>query len=202
MGTYADITVFSLHPRKFITTGEGGMVTTKNNDWASWMNSYKHFGMDMNNTSREGIHFDMVGTNYKLTNFQSAIGLGQFKHIDELLEKRRFLSKRYTSLLSKIKEIKIPNILAEGSHSFQSYCILLSARDKIMNTLRPQGVEVQIGSYALHMHPAYQNKNFFTIAGGLQGSITSFNQCLSLPLFHELTESEQDFVVKKIVELI
>jgi perosamine synthetase len=201
-GVFADITVFSLHPRKFITTGEGGMITTGNEKWANWMNSYKHFGMAMNNTSREGVRFDIVGTNYKLSNIQAAIGLGQMEQIDVLLERRRTLAARYNTLFKKVNGIKLPSVVKEGQHSYQSYCILTSARDKIMNALRPQDVEVQIGTYALHLHPAFQNKRQFTINGSMTGSIASFNRCLTLPLYHDLTEEEQDYVVKKVIELI
>ena len=104
IGCLADITVFSLHPRKFITTGEGGIVTTNDDELGKWMNSYKHFGMNMNGSSREGIQFDINGTNYKLSNLQAAVGLGQLQFIDDLL--------------SKIKEIVKPNqlILIKGSN--------------------------------------------------------------------------------------
>lgn len=201
VGTLADITVFSLHPRKFITTGEGGMITTENADWANWMNSYKHFGMAMNNASREGIRFDIVGTNYKLTNIQSAIGLGQMQHIDELLERRRELSERYNQLFNGMNGFKLPEVVEGGKHSFQSYCVFTDKRDFIMNTLRPQGIEVQIGTYALHLHPAYQDKTHFTLMGNMNGSKSAFSQCLTLPLFHDLTEIEQDYIINRLKEL-
>lgn len=202
VGTFADITVFSLHPRKFITTGEGGMITTENAEWANWLNSYKHFGMAINNVSREGIRFDMAGSNYKLTNIQSAIGLGQMEQIDVLLERRRTLATRYNNLFEKVKGIRLPSVVKEGRHSYQSYCILTSSRDKIMNALRPRGTEVQIGTYSLHMHPAFQDKRHFTIHGSMTGSIATFNQCLTLPLFHDLTEIEQNYVVDNVKQLL
>ena len=85
VGSLADISVFSFHPRKFITTGEGGMITTNNEDWADWMNSYKHFGMGKA-TERQEVEFEIIGTNYKLSNILSAIGLEQMKIINNLLE--------------------------------------------------------------------------------------------------------------------
>ena len=202
VGTFADITVFSLHPRKFITTGEGGMITTENDVWADRMNSYKHFGMAMNNTFREGIQFNTVGTNYKLTNIQSAIGLGQMEHIDYLLENRRLSSTRYNRLFENIQGIKLPKTTENGRHSYQSYCILTKARNQIMNTLRPQGVEVQIGTYSLHMHPAFQNQHHFRFSGDMNGSISAYNNCLALPLFHDITEEEQNYIVSRIIDLI
>ncbi len=202
VGTFADITVFSLHPRKFITTGEGGMITTENDDWAEWMNSYKHFGMAMNNAAREGIRFDIVGTNYKLTNLQSAIGLGQMEQIEHLLARRKALAERYNHSFKNVEGILFPDITVNGNHSYQSYCILTASRDKILNYLRPQGVEVQIGTYSLHLHPAFQNAKYFTLSGEMKGSKSAYDHCLALPLFHDMTVEEQDYVVKKTVELI
>lgn len=200
VGTQADITVFSLHPRKFITTGEGGMITTDNTDLADWMNSYKHFGMAMGSSPREGIQFERIGTNYKLTNIQAAIGLGQMDQIEELLDQRRLLAKNYDRLFENISEVNLPKTLSNGVHSYQSYCIFTKKRGKIMNSLHSQGIEVQIGTYALHLHRAFQNKQNFTIVGKLAGSKNAYENCLTLPLFHSLEFTEQEYIVKKIVE--
>src|SRR4030042_1591494 len=202
VGTLADITVFSLHPRKFITTGEGGMITTENKNWADWMNSYKHFGIEPGNEAREGISFKIAGTNYKLTNIQSAIGLGQLEQIDKLLEKRRTLAGVYDELLSGKGDIIFPEVVSGGNHSYQSYCILIPYRDKILNTLRNEGIEVQIGTYSLHLHKAFQDRARFTLKGTFEGSMKSFINCLSLPLFHDLKREEQEIVVGRIKELI
>jgi perosamine synthetase len=202
VGSQADITVFSLHPRKFITTGEGGMITTENTQWANWMNSYKHFGMNMNNASREGIQFEIIGTNYKLSNLQSAVGLGQMAHIDDLLSKRRELAAHYDRLLTNKEGISLPEIHYKGIHSYQSYCIFTPNRDKIMNTLRPQGIEVQIGTYSLHKHAAFQQKEHFTIIGEMKGSSQAFETCLALPLFNDLTAEEVEYVVGKVLEVL
>ena len=201
VGTFADITVFSLHPRKFITTGEGGMITTENDLWAEWINSYKHFGMAKDSALREGMSFEITGTNYKLTNVQSAIGLGQMKQINFLLERRQTQAKRYGRLFENVQNIMLPKTTDNGIHSYQSYCILTDFRDKIMNILRPQGVEVQIGTYSLHMHPAFRNELYFRISGEMKGSTSAYDHCLTLPLFHDMTIEEQDYVVNKIKEL-
>ena len=118
-GNMADISVFSFHPRKFITTGEGGMVTTNNKDWADWMNSYKHFGMNMSNSQREVVTFEMIGTNYKLSNILSAIGLAQLEKIEVLLNRRIELADNYLKLLKNIKGVSIPKTTENGIHSYQ-----------------------------------------------------------------------------------
>jgi dTDP-4-amino-4,6-dideoxygalactose transaminase len=200
VGTDADITVFSLHPRKFITTGEGGMITTNRNEWAEWMNSYKHFGMDASG-SRESIHFGMVGTNYKLSNVLSAIGLGQLKDIDNLLHRRRKLADNYSQLFAGQNGIVIPSVTPGGVHSYQSYCLLVDDRDRIMHIMRQGGIEVQIGTYSLHVHDAFKNKTDFTCLGDLSGSKLAFSQCLTLPLYHDLSMEQQQDIANKLKSL-
>lgn len=172
VGTHADITVFSLHPRKFITSGEGGVVTTDNDEWAAWMESYKHFGMGRP-TDREGIVFERIGTNYKLSNLNAAIAVVQMRHIDALLSTRRALAARYVDRLARVPGVTIPTTTPGGVHSYQSFCILVHDRDRGPSTLRGSGIEVQIGSYALHRHPAYRPGPQVDIRGPLPGSVQS-----------------------------
>jgi dTDP-4-amino-4,6-dideoxygalactose transaminase len=201
-GNWADISVFSFHPRKFITTGEGGMVTTNNRVWADWMNSYKHFGMKMGDSQREAVHFEMMGTNYKLSNLLSAIGLAQLEKIDDLLSRRRELADNYLDLLKNIKGVSIPKTTEKGKHSYQSFCIFIENRDEIMKSMRSKGIEVQIGTYSLHMHKAFQNDKSVRLHGSFENSIYAFNHCLALPLFHELTFEQQEFIVEELKNLL
>jgi len=202
VGNWADISVFSFHPRKFITTGEGGMITTNNDELAEWMNSYKHFGMNMNNAQREGVQFEMIGTNYKLSNVLSAIGLGQLQKIDELLNKRIELAKNYTKLLSEVDGITIPETTKDGKHSYQSFCIYVNDRDRIMNKMRDLGIEVQIGTYALHRHLAYQESSNIKWSGSFENSDHAFKNCLTLPLFYDLTYDQQVFIINELIGLL
>lgn len=202
MGNWADISVFSFHPRKFITTGEGGMVTTNNKAWADWMNSYKHFGMGMCDTQREAVNFEMFGTNYKLSNLLSAIGLAQLEKIDYLLGRRRELADNYLKLLKNIKGVSIPKIIEEGKHSYQSFCIFIENRDEIMKSMRSKEIEVQIGTYSLHMHKAFQNSESVRLDGSFENSIYAFNHCLALPLYHELGVDQQEFIVEELKNLL
>lgn len=197
VGNHADISVFSLHPRKFITTGEGGIITTNNKQWAQWMLSYKHFGMETDD-SRLTASFERIGTNYKLSNIQAAVGLAQVRHIDMLLEKRRTLAARYYELLMEAPNIGIPDIHPLGTHSFQSCCVFVPERDKVMAGLKKNGIASQIGTYSLHMHKAFnQNKNC-RISSSMPGSRYAFDHCLTLPMYHDMTDEEQVYVVKKI----
>ncbi|MFH0919510.1 MAG: DegT/DnrJ/EryC1/StrS aminotransferase family protein [Fibrobacterota bacterium] len=194
VGSFADITVFSLHPRKFITTGEGGIITTDNTRWAEWMNSYKHFGMGKA-TAREAVRFKRIGTNYKLSNIQSAVGVVQMRHVDELLSRRRVLAAQYDRLLAGVPGVDIPVLTPGGVHSYQSYCVFLGPRNKALASLRSEGIEVQIGTYSLHMHAAFKANKNCRITGKMKGSRFAFDHCLALPLFHDLSANEQQRVV-------
>ena len=197
VGNQADIAVFSMHPRKFITTGEGGMITTANPEWADWMISYKHFGVGVQE-SRLTASFDRIGSNYKMSNILAAVGLVQMQHIEELLDRRLKLSQNYIDLLKDNEEVVIPETTVNGKHSRQSFCIYIRNRDEVIRKMRDMGVEVQIGTYALHMHPAFAPSSYCKISGELPGSTYAFEHCLTLPLYHELTLEDQEYVVEQL----
>ncbi|MBW1612530.1 MAG: DegT/DnrJ/EryC1/StrS family aminotransferase [Deltaproteobacteria bacterium] len=201
VGNIPDMGVFSLHPRKFITTGEGGILTTNNNEWAVWISSFKHFGMGRS-VSREGTEFNIVGTNYKLSNVLAAIGKGQMDVIDELLQRRRELAKRYTELLENIPEVVIPATTHEGVHSYQSFTVFIENRDRVMKKMRDRGIEVQIGTYSLHMHKAFQDSGLVKLSGEYANSRWVYDHCLALPLYHELGYREQEEVVGMLKDLL
>lgn len=195
-GNWADISVFSFHPRKFITTGEGGMITTNDDKLAEWINSYKHFGMNMSNSDREGVQFDIIGTNYKLSNVLSAIGLSQLKKIEMLLKRRTELAVNYLKLLKDNDKVLLPSTTYEGKHSYQSFCIFIQNRDRVMMEMRASGIEVQIGTYSLHTHNAFMNNSSIRLLGNYENSKYAYEHCLVLPLFHDLTFQQQDLIVK------
>jgi len=199
VGDLADISVFSFHPRKFITTGEGGMITTNNPEWTAWMDSYKHFGMNSSG-SRLDTHFERIGTNYKLSNVQAAIGLVQMRHISSLLERRAQLANRYHELLVGFPGISFPKVTPKGIHSWQSYCIFTPNRDQIIGKLKEKNIETQIGTYALHMHKAFNEKSKCRIFGDMSSSRYAFDHCLTLPLYNDMTNEEQRFVVSELLK--
>ena len=200
VGSFADISVFSMHPRKFITTGEGGLITTNNDQWAAWMDSYKHFGLEATGTERDKVHFARIGTNYKLSNVLAAIGLAQMEEIDMLLAERRAQAKRYIRLLAGDSRLSLPAITPDGEHSWQTFCVFVSDRDRVMETLRAEGIEVQIGTYAIHAHPAFAAYRRINSEGGdvLTGSLEAYARALALPLYHGLSEDEQNYVVERL----
>jgi len=198
VGNLADISVFSFHPRKFITTGEGGMVTTNNFEWASWIESYKHFGMSSGD-SRQDTQFERIGTNYKLSNIQAAIGLVQMRHISSLLERRTHLAQRYHALLTDQAGVSFPRVTAKGVHSWQSCCIFTPDRDQIIERLKEKNIETQIGTYALHLHKAFSGNSNCRLADEMPGSRYAFDHCLTLPLYNDMTDAEQEYVVSELL---
>ena len=146
--------------------------------------------------------FGIMGTNYKQSNIQSALGVSQMKIVETLLNRRIELAGRYTELLSNISKLRIPSIVNGGQHSFQTYCVLVDNRDHIMREMRRQGIEAQIGTYSLHLHPAFQEKSKCRISRNLNGSLSSFNRSLALPLFYEMSDQQQLRVVESLKAIL
>jgi len=199
IGNQADISVFSLHPRKFITTGEGGIITTDMIEWADWIQSYKHFGMAAKD-SRSNIVFERIGTNNKLSNILAAVGLVQMQEISTLLDQRLLLANNYKRLLASLTNVRLPETTPDGKHSYQSFCIFIEERDRVLQKMKEWGIEVQIGTYALHRHPAFTSSDTCIIQGSLPGSNDVFETCLTLPLYHELTSADQSYIVDKLAQ--
>ncbi len=199
VGNLADISVFSLHPRKFITTGEGGIVTTNNTNWYGWMESYKHFGLSRNN-SRQEAHFERIGTNYKLSDIQAALGLVQMQQIATLLSQRERLAQHYLELLNHNPKLSLPIVTPKGVHSRQSFCIYINNRNEVITKLRKKSIETQIGTYSLHMQKAFNQNPNCVINDDMPGSRYAFDYCLTLPLYHGMTEKEQNFVVSELLK--
>jgi len=119
----------------------------------------------------------------------------QMQHVHELLARRRALAARYVEQVSGRPGITVPQTTPRGVHSYQSFCIHVPERDRLLYALRADGIEVQIGTYALHQHPAFRPGPQVEVRGPLDGSVRAFERCLTLPLFHEMTFEQQDEVV-------
>ena len=189
VGKIADYSCFSFHPRKVITTGEGGMITTDDDDMFEKCYSFKHFGA-------KGTSFEIIGTNYKLSNVLSAIGVIQMKKIDNIVETRIQKAKIYEELLSKIDNIKPAYVGKETRQTFQSYTCYVEKdgkRDEIRDALSKENIQSQIGTYALHLEPAYKNMKR---VGDLKNSELLFKNALTLPLHKNLTQEDQEKIVR------
>jgi dTDP-4-amino-4,6-dideoxygalactose transaminase len=190
IGSLANVTCFSFHPRKIITTGEGGMITTNNSKLFKKLKKFKFFGKTQNFTS--------FGTNYKMSDILAAIGISQFKKIEKLIKIRQSKAKIYDELIQKINFLEPQKKMKNSRHIYQSYVCTVTkpnSRDKIIKELARNNIESQIGTYSLHCLPAFKN---CIKKGKLDNSTFLYKNTITLPLHFDLTFSEQ----KKICKII
>jgi dTDP-4-amino-4,6-dideoxygalactose transaminase len=198
-GSAADVSCFSLHPRKIITTGEGGMITTNNEELFEEMNSLKKFGERIVNGKME---FFRMGTNFKLSNILAAVGISQLRKLDEIIDRRRELAKNYDQLLSGSQGIRIPKCGDNVKHVYQTYAVYVEqerGRDRIMKDLRNKGIEVQIGTYALHLQPAFKDLKRI---GSLENSDKLYHNLLALPMSSSMSFEDQEYVVSEVERVL
>lgn len=198
-GKLADITCFSFHPRKVITTGEGGMAVTNEPSLAEELGALKKFGMK---TKDGEISFVVFGTNYKLSDVLSAIGLAQMKKIDSIIGRRIELANYYNKLLGDTELIRPPQKAANSKHIYQTYAVYIEkegARNKIIEELRKENIETQIGTYALHMQPSYKRVRKI---GRLERAEKLYKNLLALPMCHSMTKEDQEYVVSRIEKIL
>lgn len=184
---------FSFHPRKAITTGEGGMITTNDDLLASKIGLLRsHGGVKTGNWYQ----FEEAGFNYRLSDIQGAIGVAQMEKLQWIIDQKRIKAGQLTERLSEISGITLPKDPNWGGHIFQSYVILVDKeidRDATVNNLKANGVEATLGTYALHDQPFFQ-REFGYMPGQLKNSHEAFTKSITLPLYPQLTETDLDFI--------
>lgn len=194
-GSMADMTCFSFHPRKVITTGEGGAITTNNREYADQLRSLKNFGIGK---VGDRARFIRYGTNYKMSDILAAVGVAQMAKLPKIIQRRIELAGSYDKLLSEIKGIRAPRKRRDVKHTYQTYAAYVEvegARDKLLGDLRSVGIEAQIGTYALHLEPYYQN---LARQGNLVNSKLLYENLLALPMSHNMTVEDQEYVVSQV----
>ncbi len=189
VGGLADLTVFSLHPRKLLTSGEGGLVCTDRSELAERVRSLKRFGL-------EDGRFVRMGTNAKLSNLQAAVARSQLRHFDEVATRRRAQVATYLDALADTPA-DLPRTTEGGEHAWQSFVVGIDDRDPVRERMRADGIEVQIGTYALHHEPAFQEPAVGG-SGPFPGSDEAARRGLALPLFHDLAEEQQAEVIGRL----
>lgn len=205
-GKYADCSVFSFHPVKHIATGEGGMVTTNNKTLYEKLCSLRSHGITKDITKMEksdgGWYYEMteLGYNYRLTDMQAALGTSQLKRAKDGLNKRHYIAEKYTKAFSEVEGIKTPKIDDNFYHGLHLYIIQVEDRLGLYNFLRENQIYAQVHYYPLHLMPYY--KQFGNKEGDLPIVEDYYKHCLSLPIFPTLTEEQQDYVIKKVIEFI
>jgi dTDP-4-amino-4,6-dideoxygalactose transaminase len=176
----------SFHPRKIVTTGEGGAVTTNDAELAASIRRLRNHGLEPNTDG--GADIVQPSTNYRLADILCAVGIPQLRRLDELLADRARVAACYEERLASV--VEVPGAAEGDTHGWQAYVIRLDRRREAMETLRAQGIEVQIGTYALHHLSAYRDQ------GPFPGADEAFERALALPLHSRLTEEELDRVAE------
>jgi dTDP-4-amino-4,6-dideoxygalactose transaminase len=201
-GATASLATFSFHPRKLLTTGEGGMITTPDADVAARLRRLREHGMSVGAAERHASQQPVieryleVGYNYRMTDVQAAIGLVQLAKLGRQIERRRELAARYQELLAGIPGLVTVRDPGYGTTNYQSFWVQLPdgfpvSRDDLLRMLADAGVSARRGIMAAHLEPAYAG--FLCPPLPVTERVTAGS--LILPLFHELTADEQDLVV-------
>ncbi len=209
VGIIGDITCFSFHPRKVITTGEGGAITTDIPEIAEKCRIIRSHGASISDLERHissRIVFEKyteLGYNYRLTDIQAAVGIQQMKRINEFIEKRRTLAERYTESLGNNEFFITPHVPSYAFHNFQSYILRLKehapfSRDELMEKLLVKGIATRRGIMAIHLEPYYL-KNFAPIS--LPETEKALDTTVILPLYPQMTQEEQDYVIENILDI-
>ena len=206
---HGDIACFSFHPRKVLTTGDGGMLTTSRPEWDEKFRSLRQHGMSVSDAKRHGAKevifeaYPVVGYNYRMTDFQAAIGRVQLERLPEMLAKRRYLAARYRELLEGKNGLILPEEPAWARSNWQSFCVRLPEDievKKVMQVMLDQQIATRRGVMCIHREEAYSSQDASCGHDKLKQSENAQDHCLMLPLFSQMTEAEQDRVCSALVE--
>ena len=206
VGSNAHQTVFSFHPRKVITTGEGGMITTDDDALADKARKLRAHAMSVSDLDRHKAdrpileEYHELGFNYRMTDIQASIGLIQIRRLDDLLKIRVAKADRYGRELSDLKKLRTPYTPPYATHTYQSYCLDLDRsvdRDDLMARLLRRGVATRRGVMASHLEKVYRDR-----VGTVSLPITEekARSTMLIPLFATMTDDEQTYVIESLRE--
>ncbi len=200
-GSYADLAIFSFHPVKHIAAGEGGMITTNNEELHHKLRNLRTHGIQQRPELRHFDHgpwyYEMqeLGFNYRLTDFQAALAISQLKRADEGLKRRKEIAAIYSEVFKDKPYVKGHSGFVEG-HAYHIYVVEFENRDELINHLRSNNIFAQVHYIPVHLMPYYQQ--FGWKEGDLPNAESYYKKCLSLPMYPTLTEQEQAYVVDTI----
>jgi perosamine synthetase len=203
---HGDIACFSFHPRKVISTGDGGMITTWNSDWDRRVRLLRQHAMSVPDTVRHDSKkvifesYPEVGYNYRMTDLQAAVGRVQLERLPGLVRRRRELATRYGELLAGVDGLEVPYDKEWTRSNWQSYCVRLPPgceQRMVMQRLLERGISTRRGIMCSHREPAYANLGYPV---DLPESEAAQDGCLLLPLHAEMSSAEQELVAEELTD--
>jgi perosamine synthetase len=203
---HGDIACFSFHPRKVISTGDGGMVTTARDDWDRQLRRLRQHGMSLSDAARHGARevvfeqYPTVGFNYRMTDIQAAVGREQLARLPDLVRERRALAQRYDEQLQAVPRLGRPQEPPWARSNWQSYCVRLPAgvpQRPVMQAMLDAGVATRRGIMCSHREAAYAAQ---PLAHPLPHSEAAQDGCVLLPLYAGMTAEEQAQVVAALAQ--
>lgn len=210
VGSHGHITCFSFHPRKTLSTGEGGMITTDDAQVAERARRLRSHGASVSAHARHqsrGVVFEEyseLGYNYRLSDILAAVGIAQFPKVDGFLAKRRALADRYDAAFKRLPQMRVPARPAYAGHAFQSYGIRLTdacsrERDEVLRALIDRGISCRRGIPPIHLEPLYTSR-----FGSLSLPVTErvAARSIFLPMFASLSDGDQDRVIDAVAEIV
>ncbi|MFN4083075.1 MAG: DegT/DnrJ/EryC1/StrS family aminotransferase [Bacteroidia bacterium] len=212
-GSLGDIGCFSFHPRKSVTTGEGGMITTNNDELAAILDKLRNHGASVSEEQRH--HgpkpyilpaFEIVGYNYRMTDLQGAIGVVQLKKLDQFIDERNYWASYYSQQLADIHWIRTPQVPKGFKHGWQSYVTFIDEnvaplkRNDIMEVLQQKGIATRPGTHAVHMLDFYA-KRFGIKPKDFPGAFACDQYSMSIPLHNKMVKDDFDYIINVLKSL-
>lgn len=203
---HGDAACFSFHPRKVLSTGDGGMITSRRTEWDAKFRLWRQHGMSVSDTVRHSANtvtfesYEELGYNYRLTDVQAAIGREQLKRLPGLVQRRRDMAAVYINLLGDIAELGLPVEPEWARSNWQSYCVRLPgvvSQRTVMQFLLDNGIATRRGIMCVHREPAYKKEEFRSV-GSLAHSEHAQDECILLPLYHDLSDADQKFIASQL----
>lgn len=213
VGRFGDVGCFSFHPRKVITTGEGGMVTTNRGELAEAVSCLRNHGASghpgpgsLPQKPYAMGAFDRLGFNLRLSDIQAAVGVAQMAKLDRLLAERCRIANRYTAMLGDLAEFAVPHVPEGCGHTYQSYVVRVVQggtvrRNAIMDRLAEKGIQTRPGTHAVHRLGYYVQK-YGLRPQQFPNACVAEDTSLTLPIFPGMSEAEQDYVVAAVAEAL
>ena len=212
VGSLGDISCFSFYATKTLTTGEGGMATTQNPEYAERIRMLSLHGISRDawnrRTGEPSWHYDIleVGHKYNLTDLQAALGLAQLAKCDAMRARRAALAERYSQALESLSAFETPRTPKDVSHAWYLYVLRVNPsalrinRDRVIEELKVRGIGASVHFIPLHMHPLYQNRLGYS-AGEFPNAEREFQRAISLPIYPAMTDEDADRVIEALHDI-